>query len=161
MSAWSYQGKNFLHWSTWPQWYTRPHTLWFNALDEILPVVCIKFFHKMRRTENTRLFNRCVFTSGNFYMESESRSASLSKWFYVIWRVCDHKMAVQICSKNQQLEPLGLCRIRSHPYKQRIKRPYLVCFLKLWITGAPIVRLGTKCLHLQTDRKVKNKILKG
>jgi hypothetical protein len=69
-------------------------------------------------------------------------------------------MAVQICSKNQQLEPLGLCRLRSHPYKQRIKRPYLVCFLKLWITGAPIVRLGTKCLHLQIDRKVKIKYLK-
>lgn len=33
---------------------------------------------------------------------------------------------------------------------------YLVCFLRLSMTGAPIVRFGTKCLHKQKNIKQNN-----
>lgn len=37
---------------------------------------------------------------------------------------------------------------------------YCVCFLKLSMTGAPIVKLGTKCLHeIQRKRRRKGNML--
>lgn len=51
--------------------------------------------------KNTPSANISEFTSGYFNMECESWGAGLSEWFYIIWRVCDHQMAVQICSRNQ------------------------------------------------------------
>lgn len=144
----TYQGKNFLHWSTWPQWYTRTHTLRFNASDELLPVICI-VSHKIRKNEKNRTFaNRCVVTSGYFYVERESWGTSLSKWFYIIWRVCDHKMAIQIGSRNKRwLALLGIHRNRSHPYKQRKQERKTILSM-----------LPQALDHWSTNSKIRNKV---
>jgi hypothetical protein len=56
-------------------------------------------------------------------MECESWGSGFPKCIYIIWGICHHEMAIQICPGNrEQLALLGAYRNASHQSKHKARK---------------------------------------